>query len=187
MSTQLLTSSCANGKLWHSFGFCSLIPALFLFVGVGVSAFAARASFAQEERQTASPPPTVVFICDHGAAKSVIAAAWFNNLASERHLPFHAIARGTNPQRELSESAAAGLQRNGLSVPSDKPQPLTAADTSHALRIVAFCPVPSSVKASRVDVLDVPGPNDGYQQSRDAILVHVKALLDELQKNTQHQ
>jgi arsenate reductase (thioredoxin) len=159
----------------------------FACASLSLLALAACVSFAQDEKQKASPPPTVVFICEHGAAKSVIAAAWFNKLASERHLPFHAIARGTNPQGQLSESAVAGLQRDGLSVPSDKPQPLTAADTSHALRIVAFCPVPSSLKASRVDVFDVPGPNDGYNHSRDAILVHVKALLDDLQKNSARQ
>ena len=161
------------------------MPALFALAWLGISAFAPSVSLAQEQKQNA-PTPTVVFICEHGAAKSVIAAAWFNKLASERHLPFHAIARGIAPQAELSEAAIAGLQRDGLSVPSGKPQRLTADDASRASRVVAFCPLPSPVKPSRADVLDVPGPNDGYNQSRDAILVHVKALLDDLQKDGQH-
>ncbi|MGH9334858.1 MAG: hypothetical protein ACRD21_14045, partial [Vicinamibacteria bacterium] len=42
-------------------------------------------------------PRTVVFVCEHGAAKSVIAAAHFNRLAKERELPFRAISRGTVP------------------------------------------------------------------------------------------
>ena len=43
----------------------------------------------------------IVFVCEHGAAKSVIAVAYFNKLASEAKLEFHAIARGTNPDPEL--------------------------------------------------------------------------------------
>ena len=144
---------------------------------------ATSVGLAQAEKQKAPPAPTVVFICEHGAAKSVIAAAWFNKLASERHLPFRAIARGLAPQRELSESAIAGLHQDGVSLLQEKPQPLTADDASRAMRVVAFCPLPASVKSSRAEVFDVPGPNDGYTQSRDAILVHVKALLDDLQKN----
>ena len=40
---------------------------------------------------------TVLFVCEHGAAKSVIAAAYFNQLASEKNLDVRAIERGTNP------------------------------------------------------------------------------------------
>jgi arsenate reductase len=36
----------------------------------------------------------VVFVCEHGAAKSVIAAAYFNKLAKERNLPYEAVCRG---------------------------------------------------------------------------------------------
>ena len=38
----------------------------------------------------------VVFVCEHGAAKSVVATAYFNKLAAERGLPFRATFRGTN-------------------------------------------------------------------------------------------
>jgi len=37
----------------------------------------------------------VVFVCEHGAAKSVVATAYFNKLAAERGLPFRATFRGT--------------------------------------------------------------------------------------------
>ncbi len=39
----------------------------------------------QEEKQDAEP--VVVFVCEHGSAKSVVAAAYFNQLARE-HRPF---------------------------------------------------------------------------------------------------
>jgi len=128
-------------------------------------------------------PRTVVFVCEHGAAKSVIAAAYFNQLAAERHLPFHAIARGTTPQSDLSQSAMAGLRADGIAFADEKPRAVTADDTRHAVRVVAFCPVPASLrKGTPVEQHDVPAPGDGYAQSRDAILVQVKALVEELQK-----
>ena len=133
--------------------------------------------------QQVQQPRTVVFVCEHGAAKSVIAAAYFNQLAGERHLPFHAIARGTTPQPELAQSAIAGLRADGVTFPDEKPRALTADDTRHAVRVVAFCLVPASLrKGTRVEQHDVPAPGDGYAQSRDAILVQVKALIEELQK-----
>jgi arsenate reductase len=134
--------------------------------------------------QTA-PQPTIVFVCEHGAAKSVIAAAYFNKLAEERHLPFHAVARGTTPQAELSQSAVAGLRKDGVSFPADKPQALTADDVQKAARVVAFCPVPASLaKGKRVSTYDVPAPSDGYDASRDAILQQVRLLIDQLQRTS---
>ena len=40
--------------------------------------------------QAPQPAPEAVFVCEHGAAKSVIATAYFNKLAAERHLPVRA-------------------------------------------------------------------------------------------------
>ena len=44
--------------------------------------------------QAAAPRPAVIFVCEHGAAKSVVATAYFNKLASERGLPYRASFRG---------------------------------------------------------------------------------------------
>ena len=56
----------------------------------------------------------VIFVCEHGSAKSVVAAAHFNKLAKERNLPVRAISRGTNPDEEIAPIAASGLQADGL-------------------------------------------------------------------------
>ncbi len=125
-------------------------------------------------------PRTVVFVCEHGAARSVIAAAYFNKLAAERHLDFHAVARGATPQPDLSVATVEGLDKDGIAFPADKPRALIEADVRGAVRIVAFCPLPPLAKQARVDAHEVPAPSDGYDASRDAILVHVKALIDEL-------
>ena len=41
------------------------------------------------------PAGTILFVCEHGSAKSVVAAAHFNQIATARGLPFRAISRGT--------------------------------------------------------------------------------------------
>ena len=129
-------------------------------------------------------PPAVVFVCEHGAAKSVIATAYFNKLARERGLPYRATFRGTDPQAELSVSALKGLRDDGIEIPSGKPAAISQADVEKATHVFAIgCTLPaaatSSGKAS--DWSDVPD-GQGYAAMRDAIVRHVTALLDDLQK-----
>ena len=40
----------------------------------------------------------VLFVCEHGSAKSAIAAARVNKLARERNLNAHAMSRGPDPE-----------------------------------------------------------------------------------------
>src|SRR5262249_33615945 len=61
-------------------------------------------------------PQTIVFVCEHGSAKSVIAAAHFNRLASEKGLPYRAIARGINPDDKIPATVSNGLAADGLTV-----------------------------------------------------------------------
>src|SRR5207248_1223915 len=117
------------------------------------------------QRPAAKPEKTVVFVCEHGAARSVIAAAWFNRLAAERHLPYVAIARGVAPQDALSTATVAGLRKDGISFPNEKPRALTDVEAAEAVRVVAFCPLPHSVKPARLESFEVPAPSDGYNQS----------------------
>lgn len=42
----------------------------------------------------------ILFVCEHGAAKSVIAVAYFNKMAQGMGVDQRALARGTNPDPE---------------------------------------------------------------------------------------
>ncbi len=84
----------------------------------------------------------IVFVCEHGAAKSIVAAAYFNCFAQEKGLPWQAIARGTSPTEELSLQAVEGLSKDGLPPTESKPQKLSSADVQSAQRVVAFCELP---------------------------------------------
>jgi hypothetical protein len=59
---------------------------------------------------------TLVFVCEHGSAKGIVAAAHFNRLAAERGLMLRAIARGTDPDDEIAPNAARGRDSNTGSV-----------------------------------------------------------------------
>jgi len=128
---------------------------------------------------------TVVFVCEHGAARSVIAAAYFNRLAAERHLPYHAIARGTSPQEELSVATVKGLEADGIAFERAKPRELTEADTKDAVRLMAFCPIPEKfARILRVEEHeDVPDISANYAAARDKIVAYVTALLDEIERS----
>ena len=50
----------------------------------------------QKKNKTKSDT-TILFICQHGAARSTIAAAYFNKLAKEQGLNYRAVFRGITP------------------------------------------------------------------------------------------
>ena len=135
--------------------------------------------------QTARPAagPRVVFVCEHGAAKSVIAAAYFNKIAAERGLPDRAIYRGASPQPELSVSALKGLRDDGMTLPVDKPSSITPGDVTAASHIFAIgCTLPSHAASSgKSDSWDDVPDDRGYAAQRDAIKKHVERLIDQLQ------
>ena len=130
----------------------------------------------------ASSAPAIVFVCEHGAAKSLLAAAYFNKLAAERHLPYRATFRGTAPQEALSTRVVEGLRTDGIPVPDGKPTALQPSDVAAATHVFAIgCPLPAPAVQSgkAADWSDVPD-DQGYPAMRDAIVRHVQALLDSL-------
>jgi protein-tyrosine-phosphatase len=132
--------------------------------------------------QPSATSPSIVFVCEHGAAKSVIATAYFNKLAAERGLPYRATFRGTSPQDELSVRAVAGLKEDGIPVPSGKPSAISDGDLANATHIFAIgCTLPDKARQSSKasEWSDVP-EDKGYGPMRDAIVRHVKELLNSL-------
>lgn len=127
--------------------------------------------------------PAIIFVCEHGAAKSLIATAYFDKLAAERGLPYRATFRGVVPQADLSQRTVEGLRADGIVVPTQQPTAIADGDIDGATHIFAIgCTLPRKARQSgkAMDWSDVPD-DQGYAAMRDAIVRHVKALLDELQ------
>lgn len=133
-----------------------------------------------QTRTRATPPPRVLFVCLHGAAKSVVGAAHFRRLAAARDLAIDAVAAGVEPDREFALKAVKGLAGDGLAVAPGHPRPVTLYDLATATRVVSFgCDV-APARGQRVDQWDVPAVSDGYEAARDRIVANVERLVTEL-------
>jgi arsenate reductase len=126
----------------------------------------------------------IIFVCEHGAAKSVIASAYFNKLAKDRHLDYMAECRGTNPDNEVSAKAKEGLTADHVYDNKTKPKKLVIDDTFKAERMILFTSLPPNFKTN-VPTEDWSGLEnlDGdYTERRDAIVKQINTLLDTLEK-----
>lgn len=125
----------------------------------------------------------IIFVCEHGAAKSVIAASYFNKLANEKGLNIQAIARGTNPDEVLSLKAVQGLQEDGLQATESIPQKLTLVEIKSAKKIITFCNLTDeeTKQANEIeDWDDIPPVSENYQIARDSILKKLHSLITTL-------
>jgi arsenate reductase len=131
-------------------------------------------------------PHTVLFVCLHGSAKSLIAATHFNRMAESRALPWRGESAGIEPDARVPEPVIRGLATDGIDVRDYRPRPLTAEQIDGAPRVVSFgcdlVPSPSdTVITERWD--DLPLVSEGYDTARDAIVARVTRLLDHLQEH----
>jgi arsenate reductase (thioredoxin) len=127
---------------------------------------------------------SILFVCEHGSAKSVIAAAHFNRLAEQRKLPYRATARGINPDPEIPQQVRVDLAKDGLDVAAWKPQLVAEKDVREAARVVTFgckLPFPEKITAGKlVDWQDVPSTSEDYERARTVIVDKIEALLKTL-------
>jgi arsenate reductase len=123
--------------------------------------------------------PMIVFVCEHGAAKSIVASVYFNKLAKEKGLHLRSVARGTHPDQELSPQTVKGLLKDGLVPKEPVPQKLSPADIRSAHRLITFCELPNELQqeAAVEHWDDVPPVSENYEQARDAILERINNLV----------
>src|SRR5215475_5156589 len=137
---------------------------------------------AQDTVKETDQGPVIIFVCEHGAAKSVLSAAIFNKLAQERRLNLWAIARGTNPDPDISPKVAAGLRADGLASSESAPKKISKSDLIGARRVITFCALPDDYPGSvRVENWDevLPAIED-YGKARDKLTERIGRLLEEL-------
>ena len=127
----------------------------------------------------------VVFVCEHGSVKSMIAATLFNRMASERKLAARAVSRGTVPDSAIPTLVRDGLRAEGVDLGAVRPQGLGAADARGAWSFVTFdVDVPRQI-AGPVPVRrwdGTPSVMRAYPVGRDSIASRVAALVSELER-----
>ena len=126
--------------------------------------------------------PTILFLCPHAAAKSVLAMTYFAHLAEQASLDITVRNAGTEPDPAINPRVEAYLKAEGFDLSGFVPSLLSEADLSGADIVVSIgCieaeQVPSGKKF--LDWSDVPMLSDGFQTSRDKIYAHVVDLVAE--------
>ncbi len=126
---------------------------------------------------------TILFLCPHNAAKSLLAAVDFERMAAARGLPFRADSAGTEPAAEPSPAVVAALRDEGMDVAGYRPRSVTKEDIAGASRVVSLgCHIEdlptSPARIERWD--DVPPVSQDLEAARDAIRHHLEILLDDL-------
>ena len=126
--------------------------------------------------------PTVLFMCPHGAAKSLMASAYFQKVAKERGLNVRVDSAGTEPDAQLSKGVVAHLEKNGYAIPVEKPRAATAADMRDADIVISIgcdlskLPAPKGV----VKNWNVPDFSADFNAAEQSIRDQVTKLVDEL-------
>jgi arsenate reductase (thioredoxin) len=140
--------------------------------------------------RAAEPPPIrqVVFVCEHGNVKSLIAATYFNELARSRGLPFRAVSRGLAPDSDtVPEFVKAPLKADGFDVSTFRPKRLTEDEIADSARVIAISTAlpagATSLAAKREQWNDVPAASTDFARSRASIRAHVAELLDRLARH----
>jgi arsenate reductase len=139
----------------------------------------------QRASQAASEPQTIVFVCPFGSAKSVVAARFFNRMATERGLPYRAIARGITPESTIPSYVREPIRVDGFEIgPDEKPVALSEAEIRRASAVVCIkCQLSdpqSSLTRRSLAWTDVPDVDAGYAAARDKIVAHLNEFVASL-------
>ncbi|MCX6611594.1 MAG: DUF1259 domain-containing protein, partial [Acidobacteria bacterium] len=143
---------------------------------------------ALDAQQAKAQAASIVFVCEHGAARSVIAASYFNKLAAERGLTQRASSRGTDPDPAFGAKVLAGLKADGLPEPIGIPKLIAASDLANAEQVITFgVEVPAGLPTvTRQQWNGVPAPSADYAIARTDIARRVEALIAELAGQHKH-
>jgi arsenate reductase len=146
------------------------------------------ASMRAQQRADSAPlkPPTVLFMCPHGAAKSVLASAYFERLAKERGLDVRVESAGTDPDLTVAPAVAAHLKRQGYPAPKSNPRKVTAKDFESADVVISIGCDLSGLQEPRGKLVrwdEVPPLSEDFVRADDAIRKRVTELIEELVRN----
>lgn len=123
---------------------------------------------------------TVLFLCPHGAAKSVLAAALLQRLAEERGLSLRATCAGTEPDSEVAPHVRALLTEKGVAIPLERPQLVTAEQIAGADYVISLgCTLDelSHPPARWEQWDDAPPPSQDLQGAYTRIHQHLIAWI----------
>jgi len=130
-------------------------------------------------------PERIVFLCPHAAAKSVLAAAYCQQLADQQGILLDITSAGTEPDVEVAHAVVALLRAEGIEVADQRPRRVTAEELAAASRIISMgCDLNSLAQPNMMIEHwdDVPSPSQDLQGARDRTRAHVEQLIVRLKQ-----
>jgi arsenate reductase len=129
---------------------------------------------------------TILFVCPAGAAKSVIAAGYFNQLAQKWGLSINADSAGTEPDETVSPVVVAMLGREGIDVSQHQPRLVSAEELKSARRVVSMDCYPEmlGIPCQQIEQWNnIPALSNHPEAARIVIRVLVERLITKLRMN----
>ncbi len=160
-----------------------LLSPVFLTILISLTSLLNFAHAAETPARAAKADAPIVFVCEYGTAKSVIAALHFNKIAEQRGLPYRALSRGINAETKIHGPTQLGLSQDGIDTKDFVGSSLTAEIANNARRVVTIGleNPPEFVKQSKpLEWNKVPSVGKDYAKARDHMLQNIEALLQEL-------
>jgi arsenate reductase (thioredoxin) len=123
-------------------------------------------------------PVTVLFVCLHGAAKSIVAAEYLGRLGRE----IDVATAGVEPDDAIPEHVVRCLAGDGFDVTGLAPRRLTDAALAGADIVISLGCSLEAGSASRqlISWDDIPAVSEGYEPARDAIVRRLRTFLAEI-------
>jgi arsenate reductase len=148
--------------------------------------FAAVASAGyQRPHRAAAKFQTIVFVCQYGRAKSVVAARFFNRMAAEQRLAYRGVARGIQPEVTIPPYVREPVRADGFEIGADEnPVRIDVEEIRAASAVVCImCRLPKAyavVARQTIEWTDVPDVDAGYDAARDKIVAHLNEFVTHL-------
>ena len=123
---------------------------------------------------------TIVFVCEHGGARSTIASVYFNKMAQENQLSYQSIFRGLTPDSVITKETKKGLTEDEFETKSLSPTPLSEKDIDANTVFISLDCIPPPSYPMYDSWKGIPMISEDYVKARSAILKCVNKLITEL-------
>lgn len=128
-------------------------------------------------------PRTILFLCPHHAAKSVLAESYCARLIEHYGLDLAVDSGGTEPDAEVMPSVVALLEKEGIDAAGRRPRLVTRAQLDAACRIISFGCGDAELSGAAAPVeewLDVPLASEDVNACWKVIRGKVDAMIEEI-------
>jgi arsenate reductase len=131
----------------------------------------------------------VVFVCEFGTAKSLMAASYFNQLAEQKGLAVRALARASAPKdTAVSAAVVKGLREDGIDVSGFNAVKVSAEEVANSQRVVLIgteLPVSTQKPDARLESWNnVPRVSGNFPAASKMLKQQIEKLLAQISGTT---